>query len=47
MSDTYFERKPLSAAQKYHLIRGAIFGHVIGDALGMWWIRWRLPFGAL
>lgn len=35
MSDTYFEHGLYPAAQRYHLIRGAIFGHVIGDALGV------------
>lgn len=35
MSDTYFAHESYSAAQRYHLIRGAIFGHVIGDALGV------------
>lgn len=35
MSDTYFVHGDYSSAQRYHLIRGAIFGHVIGDALGV------------
>lgn len=35
MSDIYFEHESLLVIQKYHLIRGAIFGHVIGDALGV------------
>ena len=35
MSETYLEPGRCSAAQRYHLIRGAIFGHVIGDALGV------------
>ena len=35
MSDTYSEHEFHSTAQRYHLIRGAIFGHVIGDALGV------------
>lgn len=35
MSDTYFEHEFYSADKRYHLIRGAIFGHIIGDALGV------------
>ena len=35
MSDLRFEHEALPAEERYHLIRGAIFGHVIGDALGV------------
>lgn len=35
MSDTYSEHGLHPSAQRYSLIRGAIFGHVIGDALGV------------
>lgn len=35
MSDVYSEHNSPAAARRYQLIRGAIFGHVIGDALGV------------
>lgn len=35
MSDTCVENTFHTAAQRHSLIRGAIFGHVIGDALGV------------
>lgn len=35
MSDAYSEHSSPAAAGRYHLIRGAVFGHVIGDALGV------------
>lgn len=35
MKDTYFEQGALSAGRRYQIIRGAIFGHVTGDALGV------------
>ena len=35
MSDIYSEHGLHPAAQRYSLIRGAVFGHVIGDALGV------------
>lgn len=35
MPDIHLEQKPQTAEERYQLIRGAIFGHVIGDALGV------------
>lgn len=35
MSDLRFEHEAPPSEERYHLIRSAIFGHVIGDALGV------------